>query len=82
MDKAQQELIRSYLAKAREKVRVACDLYAKGEWDDANSRVYYAAYHAAQAALLTRSEGGGRKVEQVLQIPVEALKVAWRIYRE
>lgn len=58
MDKAQRELIRGYLAKAREKVRVARDLYAKGEWDDAISRAYYAAYHAAQAALLTEGQRG------------------------
>ncbi|GIW55119.1 MAG: HEPN domain-containing protein [Nitrospiraceae bacterium] len=56
MDKAQQELIRGYLAKARGKVRVAHDLCAKGEWDDAISRAYYAAYHAAQAALLTEGQ--------------------------
>ncbi|MCP9439463.1 MAG: HEPN domain-containing protein [Nitrospira sp.] len=56
MDKAQQELIRGYLAKAREKARVARDLYAKREWDDAISRAYYAAYHAAQAALLTEGQ--------------------------
>ncbi|CUQ68090.1 HEPN domain-containing protein [Candidatus Nitrospira inopinata] len=56
MDRAQQELIRGYLAKAREKARVARDLYAKGEWDDAISRAYYAAYHAAQAALLTEGQ--------------------------
>lgn len=56
MDKAQQELIRGYLAKAREKARVARDLYAKGEWDDAISRAYYAAYHAAQAALLAEGQ--------------------------
>jgi uncharacterized protein (UPF0332 family) len=35
---------------------VARDLYAKGEWDDAISRAYYAAYHAAQAALLTEGQ--------------------------
>lgn len=56
MDKAQRELIRGYLAKAREKARVARDLYAKREWDDAISRAYYAAYHAAQAALLTEGQ--------------------------
>lgn len=58
MDKAQRELIRGYLTKAREKVRVARDLCAKGEWDDAISRAYYAAYHAAQAALLTEGQRG------------------------
>lgn len=58
MDKAQRELIRGYLAKAREKARVARELCAKGEWDDAISRAYYAAYHAAQAALLTEGQRG------------------------
>lgn len=58
MDKAQQELIRGYLAKARDKARVARELCDKGEWDDAISRAYYAAYHAAQAALLTEGQRG------------------------
>jgi uncharacterized protein (UPF0332 family) len=58
LDKAQRELIRGYLAKAREKARVARELCAKGEWDDAISRAYYAAYHAAQAALLTEGQRG------------------------
>lgn len=52
MDKAQQELIRSYLAKAHDKVTVARELLAKAHWDDVVSRAYYAAFHAAQAALL------------------------------
>ena len=56
MDRAQQELIQGYLAKAREKARVARDLLAKGEWDDTVSRAYYAAFHAAQAALLTEGQ--------------------------
>lgn len=56
MDKVQQEFIRGYLAKACEKVREARDLCAKGEWDDPISRAYYAAYHAAQAALLTEGQ--------------------------
>lgn len=58
MDRAQQELIKGYLAKAREKARVARDLFAKGDWDDAVSRAYYAAYHAAQASLLTEGQRG------------------------
>ena len=56
LDRAQQELIQGYLAKAREKARVARDLLAKGEWDDTVSRAYYAAFHAAQAALLTEGQ--------------------------
>lgn len=56
MDRVQAELVRSYLAKADEKARVARELYAKGHWDDAISRAYYAAFHAAQAALLTEGQ--------------------------
>ena len=56
MDKAQRELIASYLEKARGKLRVARDLMARGEWDDAVSRAYYAAFHAAQAVLLTEGQ--------------------------
>ena len=58
MDRAEEELIRGYLAKARDKARVARDLFAKGDWDDAVSRAYYAAFHAAQAALLTEGQRG------------------------
>jgi uncharacterized protein (UPF0332 family) len=54
LDRAQQELIKGYLAKAR----VARDLFTKGNWDDAVSRAYYAACHAAQAALLTEGQRG------------------------
>ena len=52
MDKVQQELIAGYLAKARSKLRVARELVKQREWDDVVSRVYYAAFHAAQAVLL------------------------------
>lgn len=58
MDKAQVELLRGYLEKAREKLRVARDLAERREWDDAVSRAYYAAFHAAQAALLTEGQRG------------------------
>ena len=56
MDNAQFQLVREYLAKARDKARVARDLLVRGEWDDAVSRAYYAAFHAAQAALLTEGQ--------------------------
>lgn len=56
MDSATRELIRSYPAKARDKARVAGDLRDRGDWDDAVSRAYYAAVHAAQAALLTEGQ--------------------------
>ena len=52
MDKVQQELIAGYLAKLRSKLRVARELVKQHEWDDVVSRAYYAAFHAAQAALL------------------------------
>ena len=34
LDRTQQELIRGYLVKAREKVGVARELFSKGYWDD------------------------------------------------
>ncbi|WP_447979714.1 HEPN domain-containing protein [Candidatus Nitrospira bockiana] len=56
MDKAQRELIQGYLSKAQHKLRVARDLANNREWDDAVSRAYYAAFHAAQAALLAEGQ--------------------------
>lgn len=56
MDNTQRQLIQGYLAKARDKARVARDLLTRGEWDDAVSRAYYAAFHAAQAVLLTEGQ--------------------------
>lgn len=56
LDEPQRELVRSYLARARDKARVARDLLGKGEWDDAVSRAYYATFHAAQAVLLTEGQ--------------------------
>ena len=56
MDSATRALIGSYLAKARDKARVARELRDRGDWDDAVSRAYYGAFHAAQAALLTEGQ--------------------------
>ena len=56
MDKVQRELIAGYLAKARAKLRVARELLEHREWDDVVSRAYYAAFHAAQAVLLTEGQ--------------------------
>lgn len=56
MDKTQRELIAGYLAKARDKAQVARELLSKNHWDDAVSRAYYAAFHAAQAALLAEGQ--------------------------
>ena len=58
MGKAQQALVQGFMAKARAKVAAANDLLNKGHWDDSVSRAYYAAYHAAQAALLTEGQRG------------------------
>jgi hypothetical protein len=58
LDETQRELVRGYLSKARDKARVARDLLGRGEWDDAVSRAYYAAFHAAQAVLLTEGQRG------------------------
>jgi uncharacterized protein len=56
LDRVTHELIQSYLAKARDKIRVARELRDRGDWDDGVSRAYYAAFHAAQAALLTEGQ--------------------------
>jgi uncharacterized protein (UPF0332 family) len=58
LDKVRSELAQGYLDKAHGKVRVARELLLKGEWDDAVSRAYYGAFHAAQAALLTEGQRG------------------------
>lgn len=55
MNKAQLELVKGYLAKAQDKLQVARELLVNLHYDDAVSRAYYAAFHAAQAALI--SEG-------------------------
>ena len=55
MAKKNEELIKGYIAKANEKLGVAEMLYQEGACDDAVSRAYYAAFHAASAVLL--SEG-------------------------
>lgn len=55
-----QELIQSHLAKARDKLRVARELRERGDSDDAVSRAYYAAFHAAQAACSPRASAPRR----------------------
>lgn len=56
MDKAQLELIKGYLAKAQEKLIVAQELFRNKHYDDTVSRAYYAAFHAAQAVLLSEGQ--------------------------
>jgi uncharacterized protein (UPF0332 family) len=51
-----EELISGYLDKADRKLRVAEKLLALGEHEDAVSRAYYAAFHAAQGLLLSEGE--------------------------
>lgn len=53
MDKKVSGLIKGYLAKSKEKLHTAENLLKEGSYDDAVSRAYYAAFHAAQAVLLT-----------------------------
>lgn len=56
LDKARLELIKGYMAKAKEKLAVARELFERGHYDDAVSRAYYAAFHAAQAALISEGQ--------------------------
>lgn len=53
MDKSTASLLRGSLDKSRQKVRVAEQLFRSGEYEDAVSRAYYSAFHAAHAVLLT-----------------------------
>lgn len=46
-------MLKGYLQKAAEKLRAAETLFKAHEYEDAVSRAYYSAYHAAQAILLT-----------------------------
>jgi uncharacterized protein len=55
LDKKTEELIRGYFAKAEAKLATAKKLLADGDYDDAVSRAYYSAFHAASGVLL--SEG-------------------------
>lgn len=56
MDSTTSALIEGYLEKAARKLAVAERLLAAGDFDDAVSRAYYAAFHAAQAVLLTEGQ--------------------------
>ena len=53
MDKQTASLLRGSLEKANDKLRIAEQLLHSGAYDDAVSRAYYCAFHAAQAVLLT-----------------------------
>ena len=53
MDKKTGALLKGYLEKSKDKFRVAEKLLKDGSFEDAVSRAYYSAFHAAQAVLLT-----------------------------
>ena len=56
MEAATKALIDGYLQKAEKKLEVAGKLFNSGDYDDAVSRAYYAAFHTAQALLLSEGE--------------------------
>lgn len=49
-------LVKGYLEKADEKLAAAQVLFEAEKYDDAVSRAYYAAFHAATACLLTEGQ--------------------------
>lgn len=53
MDKETKSLIEGYLERAKEKLKSAEDLLNLEDYNDAVSRAYYCAFHAAQSVLLT-----------------------------
>ena len=56
MDSTTRELVEAYLDKARRKLEVARKLAASGDFDDAVSRAYYAAFHAVRALLASAGQ--------------------------
>jgi hypothetical protein len=53
LDKKTVSLLKAYLEKSEKKLQVAQTLLKNRDYDDAVSRAYYCAFHAAQAVLLT-----------------------------
>lgn len=56
MEPITKALIEGYIEKAQRKLEVAERLLKSGDFEDAVSRAYYAAFHTAQALLLTEGE--------------------------
>lgn len=56
MEAATKALIDGYQQKAEKKLEVAGKLFNSGDYDDAVSRAYYAAFHTAQALFLSEGE--------------------------
>jgi uncharacterized protein (UPF0332 family) len=54
LDESTSQLLDSQMKKARQKLDVASKLIESGDYDDAVSRAYYAAFHAAQAMLASQ----------------------------
>ena len=62
MDKESFGLLKGYLEKADQKLRAATELLKAAAYEDAVSRAYYCAFHAAQAVLL--AEGLSARTHQ------------------
>lgn len=56
MEPITKALIEGYIEKAQRKLEVAERLFKSGDFEDAVSRASYAAFHTAQALLLTEGE--------------------------
>lgn len=56
MDEGTRALVQAHLEKARQKKEAAAALLKERFYEDAVSRAYYAAFHAAQAVLLTEGQ--------------------------
>jgi uncharacterized protein (UPF0332 family) len=54
LDESISQLLDSQMKKARQKLDVASKLIESGDYDDAVSRAYFAAFHAAQAMLASQ----------------------------
>lgn len=52
-EEAADQLMKAHLSKSKEKLKAAKRLFALKSYEDAISRAYYGAFHAAQAVLLT-----------------------------
>ena len=59
MNKNTLSLLEGYIKKAKDKLSAAEILLKNNEYDDAVSRAYYCAFHAAQALLLTEGIEAG-----------------------
>lgn len=56
MDQTTEELIKSYIKKAENKLVVAHKLFNSKDYEDSVSRAYYAVFHASQGLLLSEGQ--------------------------